>query len=157
DETTTYAAFVKSAIAVGPVIGNVAVAGVGRSVRDAGRATRDAVGTNTNLGTLLLIAPLAALPPGPRLRDGIGALLDALTLDDTRYVYESIRLAQAGGLGRTETADVSAEPPPALLLTEAMRMAADRDLVAKQYVTNFEDVFVRAATPIEFGLNLNLT
>ena len=105
DETTTYAAFVKSAIAVGPVVENVALAGVGRTVRDAVRATREVVRTNTNLGTLLLIAPLAAVPAGTKLRDGIGAVLDALTPEDTRYVYEAIRLAQAGGLGRADTAD----------------------------------------------------
>jgi triphosphoribosyl-dephospho-CoA synthase len=148
DETTTYAAFTKSAIAVGPVIENVATAGVGQTVRDAVRATRDAVGTNTNLGTLLLVAPLAAVSQGTKLRDGIGAVLDALTPDDTWYVYEAIRFAQAGGLGRAETADVSAEPPPTLSLTEAMRLAADRDLIAKQYVDNFADVF-RIAERIE--------
>jgi triphosphoribosyl-dephospho-CoA synthase len=157
DETTTYAAFATSAVAIGPIIEETPTVGVGHAVLDAVRATRDAVGTNTNLGTLLLLAPLAAVPAGTKLRDGIGPALDALTPEDTRYVYEAIRLAQAGGLGRADTADVSAEPPPTLLLTEAMRMAADRDLVAKQYVTNFEDVFVRVATPIEFGLNLNLT
>ena len=72
DETTTYAAFVKSAIAIGPVVENVATACVGRTVRDAVRATREVVSTNTNLGTLLLIAPLAAVPAGTKLRDGIG-------------------------------------------------------------------------------------
>src|SRR5689334_25243107 len=59
DDTTTYAAFVKSAIAIGPVLERAPHVGVGLTVLDAVRATRDAVGTNTNLGTLLLIAPLA--------------------------------------------------------------------------------------------------
>jgi triphosphoribosyl-dephospho-CoA synthase len=90
-----------------------------------------------------------------KLQDGIGAVLESLTPDDTRHVYEAIRLSQAGGLGRSGTADVSAEPPPTLSLTDAMRLAADRDLVAKQYVNNFEDVFVGAAAAIEFGLALD--
>ena len=38
-----------------------------------------------------------------------------------------------------------------------MRLAADRDLVAKQYTNNFADVFVRVARFIEFGLTVNST
>jgi triphosphoribosyl-dephospho-CoA synthase len=79
-----------------------------------------------------------------------------LTPDDTWHVYEAIRVSQAGGLGRSDTADVSAESPPNLALTDAMGLAADRDLVAKQYVNNFQDVFVGAAAAIEFGLTLHL-
>jgi triphosphoribosyl-dephospho-CoA synthase len=154
DETTTYAAFVKSAIAIGPVIEKAPILGVGVTVLDAVQATREAVGTNTNLGTLLLLAPLAAVPADRKLEEGVRNVLKALTPDDTQHVYEAIRLSQAGGLGRSDTADVSAEPPRGLSLTEAMRLAADRDLVAKQYVNNFEDVFVGAAGAIEFGLGL---
>jgi triphosphoribosyl-dephospho-CoA synthase len=155
DETTTYASFVKSAIAIGPFIEKAPSLGVGITVLDAVRATRDVVGSNTNLGTLLLIAPLAAVPADVRLEDGIGHVLAALTPDDTHHVYEAIRISQAGGLGRSATADVSSDPPPNLSLTEAMRLAADRDLVAKQYVNKFDDVFVGAAGAIEFGLALN--
>jgi triphosphoribosyl-dephospho-CoA synthase len=155
DETATYAAFVKSAIAIGPILEKAPTLGVGITVLDAVQATRDAVGTNTNLGTLLLIAPLAAVPADVKLEDGIGDVLASLTPDDTRHVYDAIRISQAGGLGRSATADVSSDPPPKLSLPEAMRLAADRDLVAKQYVTNFDDVFVRAAAAIEFGLELH--
>src|SRR3954453_15861715 len=97
DETATYAAFVKSAIAIGPIIEKAPSLGVGITVLDAVQATRDAVGTNTNLGTLLLIAPLAAVPAGTNLQDGIAGVLASLTPDDTRRVYEAIRLSQAGG------------------------------------------------------------
>src|SRR3954454_8123743 len=72
DETTTYAAFVKSAIAIGPIIEKAPSLGVGITILDAVQATRDAVGSNTNLGTLLLLAPLAAVPAGTNLQDGIG-------------------------------------------------------------------------------------
>jgi triphosphoribosyl-dephospho-CoA synthase len=157
DETTTYAAFVKSAIAIGPIIEKAPTLGVGITILDAVQATRDAVGTNTNLGTLLLLAPLAAVPAHMKLEDGIGDVLAALTPDDTRHVYEAIRISQAGGLGRSATADVSSDPPPNLSLAEAMRLAADRDLVAKQYVNNFDNVFVGAAAAIEFGLEFNST
>jgi triphosphoribosyl-dephospho-CoA synthase len=53
-------------------------------------------------------------------------------------VYEAIRLANPGGLGKVEQADIGAAPPANLL--DAMRLAADRDLVARQYTNNFTDV-----------------
>lgn len=154
DETTTYAAFVKSAIAIGPVIERAPKVGVGVTVLDAVQATRDAVGTNTNLGTLLLIAPMAVVPRETSVADGIGKVLAELTPDDTRNVYEAIRLASAGGLGHQAKADVNDAPPRDLTLTDAMRLAADRDTVAKQYVNGFDDVLVGSAGMMEFGLAL---
>jgi triphosphoribosyl-dephospho-CoA synthase len=97
DDNTTHAAFIASAVAIGPVIARVAERGVGQTVLDAVRETRKAVHTNTNLGTLLLIAPLAAVPPDKSLVEGIGDILRGLTASDTRAVYEAIRLADAGG------------------------------------------------------------
>src|SRR5262249_17967858 len=94
-------------------------------------------------------------PRDTKLESGIGKVLDELTPADTRAVYEAIRLANAGGLGREDEADVFADPPLTLKLVEAMRMAADRDLVAKQYTNNFADVLVGVARFIEFGLTLN--
>jgi triphosphoribosyl-dephospho-CoA synthase len=143
-EDASYADFVASAIVIGPIIERIATLGVGETVLQAVRATRAAVGTNTNLGTLLLVAPLGAVPSGAPLVDGIGAVLDALTAEDTRCVYEAIRESAAGGLGRAEEADVFAEAPR-LPLVEVMRLAAERDLVARQYTNRFADVFRIAA------------
>jgi triphosphoribosyl-dephospho-CoA synthase len=61
--------------------------------------------------------------------------LAALTPDDARCVYQAIRLARPGGLGQVEKMDVADKPPANLLV--AMRAAADRDLVARQYVDDF--------------------
>jgi triphosphoribosyl-dephospho-CoA synthase len=154
DETTTYAAFVKSAIAIGPVIARILTTGVGQTVLNAARATREAVQTNTNLGTLLLIAPLAAVPRGADLESGIDQVLCDLTRIDTRAVYEAIRLANAGGLGIASEADVEDDPAPNLSLIDVMRLAAERDLVARQYTNSFHDVF-SVARFIEFGLTLH--
>ena len=140
-EDLSYADFVASAIVIGPVFDRSHEMGVGQTVLDAVRVTRAAVGTNTNLGTLLLLAPLSAVPMQQPLADGIGAVLAGLTADDTKHVYEAIRLSCASGLGRAEQADVSSNPPPGLNLVEAMRLAADRDCVARQYTNNFADVF----------------
>ena len=59
---------------------------------------------------VFLLAPLAKIPDGKSLRDGIGAVLDGLDLEDTRQVYKAIRLARPSGLGRVESQDVAAEP-----------------------------------------------
>jgi triphosphoribosyl-dephospho-CoA synthase len=150
-DDTTYLDFIQSAIVAGSFVGRAAEVGVGGTVLEAVGATRDSVGTNTNLGTLLLITPLACVPEGTSLEQGIRLVLDALTFDDTRRVYEAIRIAAAGGLGRTAEADVFEEPPPGLRLVDAMRIAAERDLVARQYTNQFADVF-NAAAWIEEGV-----
>jgi triphosphoribosyl-dephospho-CoA synthase len=140
-EDVTYGDFLYSAVVAGPSIGRAAKLGVGRAVLDAVRATREAVGTNTNLGTLLLLAPLAAVPDGVRHAEGIANVLPALTCDDTQCVYEAIRVSAAGGLGRAPKADVHEQPPAGLSLVAAMRLASERDLVARQYCNHFTDVF----------------
>jgi len=156
DETTTYAAFVKSGIAIGAIVERAPTVGVGQTVLESVRATREAVRTNTNLGTLLLIAPMAGVPRDADLESGVGPVLAALTPADTGAVYEAIRLASAGGIGETAEADIHDEPPPDLSLVDAMGLAADRDLVARQYTNNFADVF-GVARFIEFGLTLHAT
>ena len=148
----SYGDYVASAVVVGPIVERAADAGVGQTVLDAVRATRDAVGTNTNLGTLLLVVPLAAVPNDVSLHHGIADVLASLTTDDTALVYEAIRLAAPGGLQPASTADVSEPPPAELDLTSAMRLAADRDLVARQYTNGFADVLGGTAEWIAEGV-----
>ena len=140
-EDLTYADFLTSAAVVGPILERTPDQGVGATVLEAVEATRAAVGTNTNLGTLLLLAPLAAVARDLPLSTGIVEVLKSLTLRDTREVYAAIRLAQPGGLGQVDEADVHDAQPPEISLVEAMGMAAQRDLVAQQYVNGFEQVF----------------
>jgi triphosphoribosyl-dephospho-CoA synthase len=142
---------VHGAVIIGPVLERIAELGVGRTILEAVRVTREAIGTNTNLGTLLLVVPLAAVPSGTRHIDGIGEVLEQLTIDDTRYVFEAIRVSAAGGMGRVDEADVSAEPPAGMTLVAVMQLAQERDLVARQYCNDFADV-LRIATTIEDGV-----
>ncbi|WP_181704122.1 triphosphoribosyl-dephospho-CoA synthase [Chthonobacter albigriseus] len=113
---------------------------IGERVLGAVRATMEAVGCNTNLGILLLTAPiaLAAERPG-ELRANLTAILTETTIYDAECVFEAIRIANPGGLGRAEEADVA--EPPSVTLTQAMALAADRDTIARQYVTRFDDVY----------------
>jgi triphosphoribosyl-dephospho-CoA synthase len=130
-----FADFLASAVAIGPAMERASETGVGRAVLDAITATRAVVDTNTNLGMVLLIAPLAAVPRDQKLFDGIATVLQKLTPQDSELVYEAIRLAKPGGMGETKDMDVAGAAPPSLLT--AMEHAQDRDLVARQYCDNF--------------------
>ena len=146
----TFADFAVSAIAIGPAMESTADVGVGRAILDAIAATRCFVNTNTNLGMALLIAPLAAVPRHQTLTPAaVYDVLQQLTADDARLVYEAIRLAQPGGLGKVEEMDV-ADAPPADLLA-AMQAASSRDLVARQYVEDFRLVLDEALLMLVAG------
>lgn len=138
-----YADFVRSAEAVAPVLARTIELGIGRAIFEAVQATRAVVRTNTNLGIVLLLAPLAAIPLGQTLKGGISDVLNQLTHVDAVWVYRAIRLAQPGGLGSAESEDVSTEPTGTLY--EVMQLAADRDGVAAQYANGFAWVIEEGA------------
>ncbi len=138
-EDVTYLDFLLSAAAIAPVMATACQRKVGATVLEAVRATRQVVRSNTNLGIILLLAPLAAVPEGEELRAGMQRILAALDVEDTRLVYEAIRLAAPGGLGRVSEQDVRNEPTRPL--REVMALAAGRDLVARQYADGFAEVF----------------
>ncbi len=114
---------------------------VGARVRGGVEATIAAVGQNTNLGILLLCAPLAraAERAGP-IRKALNAVLDELDAQDGSEVFAAIRLANPGGLGNAGRHDVTTEAPP-VPLREAMEEAAERDRIARAYSDGFEDLF----------------
>src|SRR5262249_36667272 len=98
-DDTTYLDFLMSAAAIIPVLETAGQRRVGETVLEGIRATRRVVASNTNLGILLLLAPLATVPEEKELRGGVRQVLDSLGVDDARAVYEAIRLAVPGGLG----------------------------------------------------------
>jgi triphosphoribosyl-dephospho-CoA synthase len=114
---------------------------VGRRIFDAVAATRSAVGTNTNLGIILLCAPLAAAAETDRadLRAALVAVLDGLDIADADLAFRAIVHAAPAGLGRVADDDVAR--PARVTLRDAMASAAERDRIARQYVTGFADVF----------------
>ncbi|MGC4025988.1 MAG: triphosphoribosyl-dephospho-CoA synthase [Mesorhizobium sp.] len=114
---------------------------LGRRILEAVRATRTAVGMNTNLGILLLCAPIAVAAESgtAQLRATIGKALDSITMDDTADIFEAIASANPGGLGNGGENDV--RKPPKIALMEAMREAADRDRIAYQYISGYQDIF----------------
>jgi len=139
-DDTSYEDMVRSGIALGPELGRAGERGVGETVLAGVRASRDAAGANTNLGIALLLAPLArAALTGDPLRERLGEVLRALTVDDARDAYAAIRLAGAGGLDEPVEHDVRDEPR--VTLREAMAAAAQRDTIASEYVTDHAVTF----------------
>ena len=134
-----YVDFLLSASALAGPFERAAEAGVGATVLSSVVATRQVAASNTNLGMILLLAPLAAILPGEDARLGVARVLRNTTLEDCRLVYRAISLAEPGGLGSSCEQDVAGEPT--IGLVEAMTLAASRDLVAAQYANGFADVF----------------
>lgn len=119
---------------------------VGSRIEAAMAATWRAVGCNTNLGILLLCAPIAAAAEREgahdspaALRNALGQVLAELDVADARAAYRAIAQANPGGLGDAPEQDVHDEPT--LGLREAMALAAGRDRIAHQYACGFDDLF----------------
>jgi len=114
---------------------------VGLRIHRAVMATLVAVGTNTNLGIILLCAPLAAAAErdAANLRNALHQVLQDLDVDDADLAFRSIVRAAPAGLGHSAQHDVF--NPATVSLLQAMSEAANRDMVARQYATDFADIF----------------
>ncbi len=132
--------FIESARVAAPVLCDARL-GVGERILAAVRATRAAVHCNTNLGMLLLLAPIVKAAEGAAapaaLRAGIRSVLASLGREDSRNIFAAIRLARPGGLGRVAEHDVNA--PGNSDIRVAMEAARERDLVALQYADGYQE------------------
>ena len=144
--------------AVGPLFARGAR--VGERIEGAMAATWSAVGCNTNLGILLLAAPVAAAieregacASVAALHSAIESVMRSLDVADARGAYRAIAQANPAGLGDAPSQDVHEQPTVGL--REAMALAASRDRIAQQYVSGHADLFDigLAAWPSGFVLN----
>lgn len=139
----TYRDLVLSAAAIASPLDQAADQPVGSTVLQAIQATRALQATNSNLGIVLVLVPLAAVPQSVDLRSGVQTVLANLTVADARDVYAAIRLAMPGGMGEVPEQDVAHDPT--LPLGQIMALAQERDLIARQYGNGYKDVFDGAA------------
>jgi triphosphoribosyl-dephospho-CoA synthase len=79
-------------------------------------------------------------------------VLNDLDVADSRAVFEAIRLAKPAGLGHVRDQDVAAEPTRPL--KEIMALAAERDLVAKQYANDFHEVLMEGVPALRRGMKI---
>jgi triphosphoribosyl-dephospho-CoA synthase len=147
---TRYEDFLASAAAIAPAFLDVATQPLGETILRAVEDTRRWTSANTNLGIVLLLAPLAraahAISPDA-LRDRVRIVLASTTVADAEAVYAAIRLARPGGLGDVPAQDVAS--PPTVTLTAAMELAADRDDIAREYATAFARTFMVGVPALE--------
>jgi triphosphoribosyl-dephospho-CoA synthase len=150
----TASQFIASAAAAAPAL-CAPGAPIGQRILKAIEAARSVVDCNTNLGIVLLCAPIAAAAEAAfeadggasagaatdelRLRRELQRCLHSLTVQDAQAAYRAIALARPGGLGSAPEQDV--HEPPTVNLLAAMVLASDRDRVARQYACGFDDLF----------------
>ena len=124
--------FETSALLTAPILCNADLA-LGQRVLASVAATRDAVGCNTNLGMLLLFAPLicaAEMGTAP-LHANLQKTLAAAERRDLEDLYAAIKLAEPGGLGASDKYDVHRPLPVDATLQQAMQYAGGKDVIAR--------------------------
>lgn len=135
--------FYRSAEITTPILCNADLS-VGERILASVKKTREEIGCNTNLGIILLFAPLIyAFERVGRnvlqIRKQIKNVIERLKKQETIYIYEAIRLANPGGLGQGQHFDVHCNIPGTVL--EAMEEAKSYDNIALQYTNGYHEVF----------------
>ena len=147
DLTTEH--FLASAFASASIIAQPTL-GLGQRIIQSVRATQEAVATNTNLGIILLCAPIAH---GYRnisqagLRQSIQEGITESGVEDAELILNAIGIASPSGLGESAEHDVF-EHTTADIQT-IMKFAESRDLLARQYSSGFLDIFETGYLAIE--------
>jgi triphosphoribosyl-dephospho-CoA synthase len=143
--------FEASAVACAPFLAKSG-ARVGERVLGAVTASVGAANTNTNLGIVLLCAPLAraAERRGGTLQARLNTVLADLDKRDATDAFQAIAMANPAGLGRVTRGDVAA--PADITLMEAMALATPRDRIARAYTTTYQDIFAFGLPVLEAAM-----
>jgi len=128
---------------------------VGETILAAVRASRQATLSNANLGIVLLLAPLAAVPDRKAGPEGLDAtavedVLASLGAADAAAIWEAIALAKPGGMGTSDRWDLVGPPPSQI--RDAMRHAAPRDTIARLWGNGYEELFAGIVADIAADL-----
>lgn len=130
-----------------------------RAVELAASRIAESIGTNVNLGILLLLGPLVQSEDNqPSVRadceawiNAIAKTIQRLTPEDAARLYSAINLAQPGGMGEVESMDLRRETPEDFL--QAMQAAIDRDRIARNYCEGFRDLFENVVPVVRASVN----
>jgi len=151
-----YNHFLFSAAAIFPAFLNIEGKSVGEMVYQGIKETHSLINTNTNLGILLLTAPLASAYVKLRnkndqaifthqvlelekLREELHLVLNNLDKKDAEFVYQAINFSKAGNLDKVKKGDINEKAD--LSLYDAMKLAEDRDNIAFEYVNDYSIIF----------------
>jgi len=131
---------------------------VGERIEAAVEASWAAAGCNTNLGIVLLCAPIARavdLRPdavtAAALREAIDGVLQELDLADAQAAFRAIARARPGGLGAAPEQDVN--QAPSVDLRAAMALAARRDAIARLYRDGYGPLFELVDAVLDPGVS----
>ncbi len=133
--------FRRSAQASAPLLAEAGQT-LGWRVHQAVAATRVACGCNTNLGIVLLAAPLLAAAANAQaggLRAAVDKVLGDADVADSEWINRAIRLAAPAGLGEAPRHDV--RKPATAPLRAVMAAASQRDSIAHQYRYSYAELF----------------
>lgn len=147
-----YADLVAAGLAIAPAMERAADEPLGRTILAAVTAARTVTRSNANLGIVLAIAPLAAIPD--HRVDTVAAaaeVLARLTPDDATDVWQAIRLAQPGGMGQSSQHDLAGSPPTDLLA--AMRLAAPHDSIARLWAEGYESLLAGLVSDLKAAIS----
>ncbi len=134
----THDDFVRSARITAFMLSRIDARHVSQSILDAVRAVQLQVGKNTNLGIVLLLAPLAAVQNQQSLSETLPSIIDALDTEDARRIFEAINLTKPGGMSQVQEQDLATDPTQNV--KGVMQLAQQHDMIARQYANNFSDV-----------------
>jgi len=135
-----HAELVAAGQAIAPAMDAAPRRPLGRTILRAVQASRRVTRSNANLGIVLAIAPLAAIPgEGPVVSADVWQVLGRLTTDDASDTWQAIAHAAPGGMGRREKWDLSAPAPTDL--RAAMAEAASHDRIARLWTEGWQPLF----------------
>lgn len=154
-EDLSFADLAAAAVAIAPTLEAAAAQPLGETILAAVRASRSVTPSNANLGIVLLLAPLAAVPddhlPPVALAAAVDGVLAQADARDAALVWEAIALARPGGLGTSDRWDVAGPAPTDLRV--AMRHAAPRDTIARLWAFGYGPLVAGPVADIRAALD----
>ena len=151
----THAELVAAGLAIAPAMDQAAEVPLGRTILTAVTAARSVTRSNANLGIVLAIAPLAAVPDDrPASPTAVAEVLARLTPADAADVWQAIELAQPGGMGQSGRHDLAGPPPDDLIA--AMRLAGPRDSIARLWADGYDSLFTGLVTDLDAAIGRGL-
>ena len=148
--------FLASAYATAPKLTD-SMLSLGERVLHSVIATRDAVSMNTNLGVILLCAPLAVAAEkasAGTLQQTVDDVIRESDVQETELIFRAIRMAAPSGLSTAEVNDVRERARQGIYAI--MKSAESKDMIARQYATGFADVFEVGLNEVDEGVAQNL-
>ncbi|MFM9196613.1 MAG: triphosphoribosyl-dephospho-CoA synthase [Planctomycetia bacterium] len=150
-----HAELLAAGMAIAPAMERAAEVPLGRTILAAVTASLSVTRSNANLGIVLAIAPLAAISAdAAESPAAVTEVLARLTPADAADVWQAIRLARPGGMGRSGRHDLAGPPPDDLLA--AMRVAAPQDAIARLWADGDNFLFDGLVAELEAAIGRGL-